>query len=245
MVGSHIFKKGWKRIKEKFYKGQNCIIFGANSFIGKLLSKFLSQNQVNLGLIDLVSHKDYQIVDPLYNENKVIYKIVNSGSEDEIIDCVEEVSQNLGDVNYLICCYYIEDLKRNIKKQDLSIETWDYLFKEWIVNYFLVMKAVVPLMIKENKGRIVFFITTTGYTGEGEGEGEITLSGSIHESACSSAITGMMTSIAADVISRGVSLNGIALGSNYKKDIDEIIWAINLWLSGLGEYSCGQILRLY
>jgi NAD(P)-dependent dehydrogenase (short-subunit alcohol dehydrogenase family) len=245
MEGSHIFKQRWKRIKEKSYKGQNCIIFGANSFIGKLLSKFLSQNRVNLGLIDLVSHKDNQIADPLYNENKVIYTTVNSGIEDKIIDCVEEVRQSLGNINYLICCYYFEDLKQNIKTQDLSLETWDFLFKEWIVNYFLVVKAVVPLMIKENKGRIVFFITTTGYTGEGEGEGEITLSGSIHESACSSGITGMMTSIAADVIPRGVSLNGIALGPNYKKDIDEIIWAINLWLSGLGEYSCGQILRLY
>ncbi len=232
-------------MKENLYKGQNCIIFGVNTFIGKIVSKYLAQNQVNLGLIDLVSHKDEEITNNLNTQNKTIYKTVKSGNEDNMINIVEEIHQKLGDINYLICIYYIDDLQHKIKPEDLTLETWDFLFQDWIVNYFLVLKAVVPLMTKVKKGRIVFFITTTGYTGEGEGEGEITLSGSIHECACSSGITGMMTSIAADIIPQGVSLNGIALGPNYKKDIDQIIWAVNLWLSGLGEYSCGQILRLY
>ncbi len=232
-------------MKENLYKGQNCIIFGVNTFIGKIVSKFLAQNQVNLGLIDLVSHKDEEITNNLNTQNKTIYKTVKSGNKDNINNIVEKIHQKLGDINYLICFYYIDGLQHKIKPEDLTLETWDFLFQDWIVNYFLVLKAVVPLMIKVKKGRIVFFNTTTGYTGEGEGEGEITLSGSIHECACSSGITGMMTSIAADIIPQGVSLNGIALGPNYKKDIDQIIWAVNLWLSGLGEYSCGQILRLY
>ena len=100
-------------------------------------------------------------------------------------------------------------------------------------------------MIESKGGRVVYFITTTGYTGEGEGEGEVNINGSIHESACSSGITGMMTSIAADIIPQGISVNGIALGAEYQSDPERILWAVNLWLSGLGDYSCGQILRLY
>ena len=245
MEESHIFKKRWKFIKDQFYKGQNCIIFGANSFVGKTISKFLAQKKVNLGLIDLDSHKNSGVVDNLKKYNEVIYKIVKSGNKDNIIDAVEGIYSYFGDINYLICSYYIDDVKRNIKPEDLSLETWDYLFQDWIVNYFLVLKAVVPLMIQAKSGRVVFFNTTNGYTGEGEGEGDITLNGSIHESACSSGITGMMTSIAADIIPQGVSVNGIALGPNYKNDPKRIIWTVNLWLSGLGEYSCGQILRLY
>lgn len=107
------------------------------------------------------------------------------------------------------------------------------------------MKAVVPFMIKVKQGKIVFINTTTGYTGEGEGEGEIEINGSIHENACSSGITGMLTSIAADIIPQGISVNGISLGDNYINDTERILWAINLWLSGIGEYSCGQVLRLY
>lgn len=241
MEGSHIFKKRWKSIENKFYQGKNCIIFGANSFIGKTIGKFLVQNNVNLGLIDLFSHE----MNSVTSQNKITYKTVKSGNQNSFIDCVEEINQNRGNIDYLICSYYFDDLPHKVKLKDLSLETWDLIFQEWIINYFLMLKAVVPGMIKQKKGKVVFFNTTTGYTGEGEGEGEITLSGSIHECACSSGITGMMTSIAADVIPKGVSLNGIALGPNYKKDIDRIIWAVNLWLSGIAEYSCGQILRLY
>ncbi len=100
-------------------------------------------------------------------------------------------------------------------------------------------------MIKAKKGKIIFINTTTGYTGEGEGEGRIDLNGSIHENACSSGITGMLTSIAADIIPQGISVNGIALGNDYVNDSERLLWAINLWLSGIGDYSCGQILRLY
>ena len=196
-------------------------------------------------MIDLDSHKDSGVVDNLKNQNEVIYKIVKSGNKNSIIDAVEGIHSYFGDIHYLICSYYIDDVKRNITPEDLSLETWDKLLQNWIVNYFLVLKAVVPLMIQADSGRIVFFNTTTGYTGEGEGEGGITLDGSIHESACSSGITGMMTSIAADIIPQGVSVNGIALGPNFINDPKRINWTVNFWLSGLGKYSCGQILRLY
>jgi hypothetical protein len=92
---------------------------------------------------------------------------------------------------------------------------------------------------------MVFFNTTVGYTGESEGDGAITPSGSLHQCACSSALTGMMTSIARDAIPLGVSVNGVALGPDYAGKMDEVVWATDLWLSGICEYACGQILRLY
>ncbi len=232
-------------IKDQYYKGQNCIIFGANSFVGKTISKFLSQKHVNLGLIDLNSHEDSGIIDDLKKQNRVIYKTVTSCNQEDVQKAVEAIQGYFGDINYLICSYYINDARCEIKPEDLSLETWDNLFQDWIVNYFLVLKAVVPLMIQAGGGRVVFLNTTTGYTGEGEGEGQITLNGSIHENACSSGITGLMTSIAADIIPQGVSVNGIALGPKYESDPERITWAVDLWLSGIGEYSCGQILRLY
>lgn len=177
--------------------------------------------------------------------NKIIYKTVESDNNDEINKVVNDIYNHFGNIDYLICSFYINSIRNKIKDEDLSLETWDILFRDWIVNYFLMLKAVVPLMIKAREGRVVFINTTTGYTGEGEGEGQLTIKGSIHESACSSGITGMLTSIAADIIPQGVSVNGIALGNNNKEDSEKLIWATNLWLSGIGDYSCGQILRLY
>lgn len=227
------------------YQEKNGIIFGASSFVGKTIGNYLTQQGVNLGLIDLESHEGDMIEKNLEKQNKIIYRTVKSGDQNGMEKVMEEMRNTLGNIDFLICAYYIDEMRSKRKPEDLSLETWDNIFQDWIVNYFLILKAFVPSMIHAKKGRIIFFNTTSGYTGEGEGEGEITLTGTIHESACSSGITGMMTSIAHDIIPHGISVNGIALGPDYKADPERIIWTANLWFSGLGEYSCGQIVRLY
>jgi len=228
------------------YEGRNGIIFGANSFFGREMIEFLSRRHVHLGLIDLDGYADASIagIGKKYGTTS-IYRMVTVASENAFRSAVEEIGNTLGDIDYLICSYYLEDLRAKIDAEDLSPETWDTVFEEWLVSYFLVMKAAVPRMCGETGGKVVFVTSTAGYTGEGEGEGELTDGGSMHESACSSGITGMMTSIARDSIPRGIAVNGIALGPDYENDRERIVWATHLWLSGMGDYSCAQILRLY
>ena len=233
-------------MQDNRYNGQNCLIFGANSFVGRGTGKFLSGNHVNLGLMDLEEFKDPLLPGSLETQkNRVIYKTVPSGDPAAIFEAVRTIDKDLSGIDYLICSYYLENMRAKTATEDLSLDTWDLLFQDWVRNTFLLLKAVVPLMIQKNGGRIVFVNSTAGYTGEGEGEGELTGDGSIHENACSSGITGMMTSIARDIIPQGVSVNGIALGPNFENDLERIIWATHLWLSGTAEYSCAQILRLY
>ena len=228
------------------YKGKNCIVFGANSVVGMEISTSLSQGGANLGLIDLDSYKHDALVGNVGHPGAtVVYKTVLSGRKDSFKEAVDGIVNDLGSVDYLICAFYLEEERKKRDPDGLSVDTWDELLEEWVLNYFLVTKAVVPYMIQRKAGRIVFVNTTTGYTGEGEGEGELTGGGSIYECACSSAITGMMTSIARDIIPKGISVNGIALGPNYEDNMERVIWATDLWLSGICEYACAQILRLY
>ena len=186
------------------YTGRSGLVFGANSFFGRTMSEYLSLHDVNLGLIDLDSRRDDTLAHAVQKSDcQVLYRTVPSGDEGEFTKAVEDMSVQLGDIDYLICSYYLEDMRDAIEHRDLSIATWDRMFDEWIRNYFLILKAAVPDMIRNKGGRIVFVNTTTGYTGEGEGEGGLAGEGSIHESACSSAVTGMMTSIARDIIPQG------------------------------------------
>ena len=227
------------------YKGKNCIVFGANSVVGMGISASLSQGGANLGLIDLDSYKHDALVENVGRPGAtVVYKTVLSGRKDSFKETVDGIVNDLGSVDYLICAFYLEEERKKIDPDGLDVDTWDGLLKEWVLNYFLVTKAVVPYMIQRKAGRIVFVNTTTGYTGEGEGEGELTGGGSIYECACSSGITGMMTSIARDIIPQGISVNGIALGPKYEDNMERVIWATDLWLSGICEYACAQILRV-
>lgn len=228
------------------YKGKNCIVFGANSVVGMEISTSLSRGGANLGLIDLDSYRYDALVGNVgHSGATVVYKTVLSGCEDSFKESVDGVVNDLGSVDYLICAFYLEKKREKQDSDDLCVGTWDEWLKEWVLNYFLMLKAVVPYMIQREAGRIIFVNTTTGYTGEGEGEGELTGGSSVYECACSSAITGMMTSIARDIIPKGISVNGIALGPDYENDMERVIWATDLWLSGICEYACAQILRLY
>jgi 3-oxoacyl-[acyl-carrier protein] reductase len=228
------------------YEGKNCIVFGANSVVGVGISRFLSQEGVRLGLIDLDSYGQDALAENVGSPGStVVYKTVSSGREDSFQEAVDGVVSDLGSVDYLILAFYLEEERKKVDPDGLSLDIWDKFFKEWVLNYFLAMKAVVPHMIRKAAGRVVFVNTTTGYTGEGEGEGELTEGGSVYECACSSAITGIMTSMARDIIPKGISVNGVSLGPNYEDDMERTIWAVELWLSGRCEYACAQLLRLY
>lgn len=87
------------------------------------------------------------------------------------------------------------------------------------MNTFLITRSTFPYLVQGSEGRVVFGKKMTGYTGKGE----VTLDGSIHECVCSSAITGIMTSIARDIIRKGASVNGIALGPGRETYRDSVI----------------------
>lgn len=220
-------------------EGENCLIFGVNNFIGKNLIDFLKSRKVKLALIDIQKYQNEQ----LGKDEDVIYKTINSGDEESVNQVISEINKEMGKIDYVICNYYIEDIRNKLDNSKLSFEIWDNLLEEWCLNYFLVLKATAPHLEANRKGRIVFFNSTRGYTGEGEGG--LSLGGSIYEAGCSSAITGMMTSIARSIIPKGISVNGISVGNSFEEKWDEIQWALGLWLSGLGEYSCGEIYRVY
>ena len=223
-------------MKNAEFKGKNCLLFGANSFIGKNLIKHFLVLYMNLGLIDIEEKK--------FNSD-LPYETVTPGDEESFKKAISEMNTKLGGIDFLILSYYFED-KLNFSLDNPDLKKWDAIRKNWIDSYFLCAKNTIPYFIDKKFGKIVFLNTLAGYTGEGEGEGElITENSSIYESAASSGITGIMTSMARQIIPLGVSVNGIAIGPNYTNDLTRINEATDLWLSGIYEYACGQVLRLY
>ncbi|MCF7936903.1 MAG: SDR family NAD(P)-dependent oxidoreductase [Synergistales bacterium] len=145
----------------------------------------------------------------------------------------------------LVLCPPLEELRAALEDAPPDDALWGRLVDAWIMGIFHALREAVPLMTARGGGRVVLFGSTRGYTGEGEGEGRVAPGGTLYEAALSSAVTGMMTSIARDVIPQGVAVHGIALGERSGNWTEEIGWALDLWLSGLGDYACGQIYRIY
>lgn len=230
------------------YRGKSCVVFCGASLVGRTIARALAGRGANLCLLDLEGYGQEELEkaeSESENQVRIIRQSIISGDEDGIERALSRASEELGGLDYLLCSYYLENDAALHDQDDSSLDDWDRLLRDWVHNTYLVSRAAFPHLAGGEGGRLVFFNTTAGYTGETEGEGVVTASGSLHQCACSSALTGMMTSIARDSIPLGVSVNGVALGPDYADQMDEVVWATDLWLSGICEYACGQILRLY
>jgi NAD(P)-dependent dehydrogenase (short-subunit alcohol dehydrogenase family) len=219
----------------KELNGKKCILFGVNDFVGKNLLDHLSKANIGVGLIDIDAKKF---------DTNLLYKTVIPGNEESFKKAISEIVDTLGEPDFLLLSYYFDEkVKFSLENPDLK--KWDVILRNWVDSYFLMAKNTIPFLLKNGSGRIVFINTVAGYTGEKENVGTITGNFSIYESVASSAITGIMTSMARQIIPLGISVNSVAIGSNYAEDLPRINWAMDLWLSGMCEYACGQIIRLY
>jgi NAD(P)-dependent dehydrogenase (short-subunit alcohol dehydrogenase family) len=223
------------------YNNKNCLLLGANDFIGQKVIEFCKENGIHVGAIDLKSHQSNK----LKTELKDNYQCIVSGDMKSFETVVDNYIESLGNFDYIICNTYFDTIRNQPVGDDETCEQWDELLQDWNMSYFLLLKIIVSRFNDTHKRRIVFFNSARGYTGEGEGEGQLVDGGSLCEAGCASGLTGMMTSIARSIIPKGYSVNGIALGENYKEKWTNIEWALNVWLTGMGEYSCGETYRVY
>jgi NAD(P)-dependent dehydrogenase (short-subunit alcohol dehydrogenase family) len=223
------------------HKDKRCLLLGGNDLIGTNVVDFCMDAGIHLGIIDLESHKS-KALEEMFGPT---YQCVESGNQASMEAGVNRILKEMGDFDYIVCNYYLDDLRKEMLKEDESCMKWESVLKDWGLNYFLLLKTLVTRFEDDKKRKIVYFNSARGYTGEGEGEGQLVSGGSIIEAACASGVTGMMTSIARSIIPKGYGVNGVALGEDYSDKWDHIEWAMNLWLTGIGEYSCGETYRVY
>lgn len=224
------------------YQGKKCLLLGSTGVIGEKLVDYCKKMDIQLVTLNPDTEGSPAAVSNDETNPLAVNIPFVSGDETSIRAGLLKAEQVLGSIDYLLCHFDLEGLR---KTETLTCENWDRVLCDWGLNYFLLIKLVVTHFKEDKKRHIVYFNSLHGYTGEGEGEGSLVPGGTLIEAACSSGITGMMTAIARSIIPRGYSVNGIALGENPNEKWPKIQWALNLWLSGIGEYSCGEIYRVY
>jgi len=223
-----------------FHNNKRCIILGTKGLPGKWIVPHLYSAGASICLLNTEETEKDSLDEKATESHKII-----PGEKESISEAVRTFTVQNNPIDYLICSTNFDQMRKELDVADPESETWNKLVDKWIMTYFHLLQETVPPMIEKGSGKIVFFNSTRGYTGEGEGEGHLSPEGSIFEAACSSAITGMMTSIARDIIPKGISINGIALGNSLEEKKNKVLWALDLWLSGMASYSCGQIYRIY
>lgn len=223
-------------MNDKFYDytDKRCMLLGSTGALGAYLKQFCREQGMQVIPMDPADKED------------LAGQRFETGNPESVKRLFDQGIQSHGDMDFILCTYDLEALRARIQDDDMNPNKWSGLLRDWCINQFIVLKEAAERSNGKKHRRIVYFHSLRGYTGEGEGEGEISSpEASLHEAACSGGVTGMMTSIARSLIPKGWSVNGIAYDHISDDMLPKLTWALNLWLSGMGEYSCGETYRIY
>ncbi|KJS18943.1 MAG: 3-oxoacyl-ACP reductase [Clostridiaceae bacterium BRH_c20a] len=182
--------------------GQVALVTGASRGIGKAVALELAQKGAKVAVNYMGSKEKAQ---------EVVEMIVNSGGEAfavkadvastlEVAEMFKEIENQLGPVNILVNNAGItrDNLLMRMKEED-----WDIVLETNLKGVFNCTKAVIRSMMKQKKGKIINITSVVGLTGN---------AGQSNYAAAKSGVIGFTKSMALELASRGIQVNGVAPG---------------------------------
>ncbi len=183
-------------------KDKAALITGGSRGIGKEIALELARNGVHIG-ISYVSNteKANEVLEEIksYGVNAIAVK-ANVSVEEDVLQMIKTIEEELGTIDILVNNAGItkDNLLIRMKEQD-----WDEVMDVNLKGVFLCTKAVSRIMMKKRYGKIINITSVVGITGNA-GQGNY--------SASKAGVIGFTKSMARELASRGIRVNGIAPG---------------------------------
>ncbi|HAE92527.1 MAG TPA: beta-ketoacyl-ACP reductase [Tissierella sp.] len=183
-------------------KDKAALITGGSRGIGKEIALELARNGVHIG-ISYVSNteKANEVLEEIksYGVNAVAVK-ANVSVEEDVLQMIKTIEEELGTIDILVNNAGItkDNLLIRMKEQD-----WDEVMDVNLKGVFLCTKAVSRIVMKKRYGKIINITSVVGITGNA-GQGNY--------SASKAGVIGFTKSMARELASRGIRVNGIAPG---------------------------------
>ncbi len=178
------------------------LITGANGGVGG----FIASHLLSQGHRNLVMHyrgpnqniaalcKKYEL--PLEKQS-VAADLTN---ESDVQNMVEAVHRNFGPIE---CLANVAGVSKNAMSWKISKQEFSEVIEGNLMTAFLCSRAVIPAMREGKFGRIVNFSSIVGFTG---------IAGASHYCAAKAGLIGLTKALAAELASKGITVNAVALG---------------------------------
>ena len=181
---------------------KNVLLIGSSGGLGRYFAKGLAQKGYNVALH---YHNGKDNIEKLISElNTVKTKIepykADITSEKDVSNLVENVNKDFGSIDILINNAGITKDRICWK---LEMEIWNEVLGVNLTGPFLCIKHTLPLMRKNNWGRIINISSVVPQLG---------VPGTSAYSASKSALTGLTKTVSKEVIKNNITVNLIALG---------------------------------
>lgn len=133
---------------------------------------------------------------------RVITIPVDVTSEEQTLRMAAQTKDTFGRIDILANC---AGITRPTPLMDISVAEWDLIMNIDLKGVFLCTKAVLPMMIEQQYGRIVSISSVSGKQGGG-------VFGSAHYSSAKAGVAGLMKAVARQMATYGITANSVAPG---------------------------------
>lgn len=182
------------------------IITGAGSGIGKAIAMIFASEGSNVVISDIDLGKASEISDEINNINKNSFNksiaikadVTNSNEVDNLI---QRVVEKFGTIDILINS---AGILYTTRFEDITEDEWDKVINVNLKGTFICCKAVVPVMKKNNWGRIINISSTAGKT--------VSTSGGAHYTASKAGVLGFTRAVAKELIPFNINVNAVCPG---------------------------------
>jgi NAD(P)-dependent dehydrogenase (short-subunit alcohol dehydrogenase family) len=178
-------------------KDQVAVITGAASGLGKAIAGKLSEQNVNVILLD----KNLEELNHLSKQFKkaAVYE-VNIADESLVEQTIKMIANGFGRIDILINSAGITGTT-NIKSHETSAENIRLVFDVNFMGSYFTSKYILPIMLKNNYGRILHIASIAGKEGN---------AGMLAYSASKAAIIAMTKVQGKEYAETGITINALA-----------------------------------
>ncbi|AVP87861.1 hypothetical protein phytr_9330 [Candidatus Phycorickettsia trachydisci] len=176
------------------FKNKIALVTGASGSIGRACAKLLHAHGAHV----ILSGTNLNKLDDLANELGTRCEIKACDLSDHA--AAEKLVEDLDDLDILVCNAGITEDSLSIK---MSVDSFKKVLDVNLVASFVLNKAAVKKMMRKRYGRIINISSVVGFIGN---------PGQANYCASKAGLVGMSKAMAAEVATRGVTINCIAPG---------------------------------
>jgi len=193
-------------------KGSVVLVTGGGNGIGEAVAKYFAKQGAKIAIVDMVQKNiDRVVADLKAMGAEAIGVQANVTSEAETAKFIQATLAAFGQLNITVACAGIIrdgtmltlDKETGKVSRKMGLDKWAPVIDVNLTGTFLMTQRVLPDMIAAGWGRIVNISSVVGTTGN---------PGQVNYAASKAGMVGLSKSLAAEVASRGITVNCVAPG---------------------------------